>query len=205
MSRESALSPDESESFVLDPRPPSEAPHPRPDPLPCVIGVYLAVTLVGLALVWVRGGWVAVAGLAPGRAPAESLAWGLLIAVVTLALTAPPLAGARWMRRLGRLVRRFFAPITPGRAVVVGIASAVGEEVFFRGALQPWFGLPVTSVLFGALHVLPPIRRNWPWSVFAVVLGLGLGWAFERTESLLGPILAHALINAVNLHRCGRR
>lgn len=175
-----------------------------PDPLRCLVGVYAGLTVVGLGMVGVRGGWPAILQLGPGHAAGESLAWGLSIATLTLSGTALTLGRAQWMRRLGRLVRRVFAPITPGRAVVLGIASAVGEEVLFRGGLQPWLGLPATSVIFGALHLLPPLRRNWPWSVFATVLGFALGWAYQRTGSLLGPIVAHALINAVNLHRCGR-
>jgi membrane protease YdiL (CAAX protease family) len=50
--------------------------------------------------------------------------------------------------------------------VLVSVFSGVGEEAFFRGALQPELGLVATSVLFGALHVVTE-RRFFVWTVFS--------------------------------------
>lgn len=49
-----------------------------------------------------------------------------------------------------------------------------------------------TALLFGMLHV-----GVWPTPIPLFVLGLGLGWLAWRTQSLVGPIVLHALFNAV--------
>jgi len=57
--------------------------------------------------------------------------------------------------------------------LILAIAAGVGEELLFRGALQPVFGLGLTSVIFALVHV------QYGFSVFtlfilllAVILGL---------------------------------
>jgi membrane protease YdiL (CAAX protease family) len=83
---------------------------------------------------------------------------------------------------------------------VVGLAllSAVGEELLFRGVLQPGIGLLGQAALFGLLHQMPGPSR-WVWSLWATLVGLLLGAAFELTGTLTGPIVAHALVNGLNL------
>lgn len=76
--------------------------------------------------------------------------------------------------------------------------SGVGEEVFFRGALQPSFGLVPTSLLFGLLHIGPD-RRFFAWTPWALAMGFLLGGIYEATGSLGGCIVAHVAINYANL------
>jgi membrane protease YdiL (CAAX protease family) len=79
--------------------------------------------------------------------------------------------------------------------------APVAEEFIFRGMLYPlvkqcgwprlaWFGV---SFLFALIH--------WDAAAFAALflLALVLTWLYEKTDSLLAPITAHALFNAVNL------
>jgi len=172
---------------------------------PCLVAVYLLLAGVGLLLVWAHGGGPAAAGLFSGSGLAESLGAGAAVAVITLAGSHFGLTRLRWMRRLARLIRRFFGPLSTPRAAAIGLLTGVGEEVFFRAGLQPLIGLTLTSTIFGALHVLPPLRRNWPWTLFALAMGFLLGGIYEQTGNLAGPALAHSVINAVNLARIGRR
>lgn len=86
-----------------------------------------------------------------------------------------------------------------GAAVVAPIA----EETFFRGVAQTWLGkrlgrtwlaILLTSVLFGLVHAnvaytIPPL----------IVLGLMLGWLYEKTGALWTVILVHALFNLKTL------
>lgn len=89
-------------------------------------------------------------------------------------------------------------------ALLLALASGIGEELFFRGALQPAVGLVWASLAFGACHFLP--RRDLVlWSLYAVVTGFAFGWLFESTGHLLAPIAAHVLVNAVNLPRLAER
>ena len=89
-------------------------------------------------------------------------------------------------------------------ALLLAAASGLAEEMFFRGALQPRVGLVVASALFGVLHFAPR-RELLPWTVFAVVMGFVLGWLFAWSGSLLAPVIAHTVINAVNLPLLVRR
>ena len=42
-------------------------------------------------------------------------------------------------------------------------------------------------------------RARWVWAAWATVMGLLFGALMLATESLLGPIVAHAAINVANL------
>jgi hypothetical protein len=64
-------------------------------------------------------------------------------------------------------------------AVLTSIAAGVGEEVLFRGALQPRLGVVLTALLFGALHV----QYQIPGMLVIVFIGIGLGLVKERTST----------------------
>ncbi|HEV2436297.1 MAG TPA: type II CAAX endopeptidase family protein [Verrucomicrobiae bacterium] len=79
--------------------------------------------------------------------------------------------------------------------------APVAEEFIFRGMLYPaikqagwprlaWVGV---SFLFALIH--------WDAAAFLplFLLALVLTWLYEKTDSLLAPITAHAFFNAVNL------
>ncbi|HZC18452.1 MAG TPA: CPBP family intramembrane glutamic endopeptidase [Rubrobacteraceae bacterium] len=85
-----------------------------------------------------------------------------------------------------------------GDLVLVSVFSGVGEEAFFRGALQPALGLVAASILFGALHVGPD-RRYLAWTLWAVGAGFLFGFLYEWTGGLLAPAIAHVLHNAATL------
>jgi len=54
-------------------------------------------------------------------------------------------------------------------------------------------GVLASAVLFAALH-----SAVWPTPIPLFFLGVGLGWLALRTRSLIGPIVAHGLFNAVS-------
>jgi membrane protease YdiL (CAAX protease family) len=82
--------------------------------------------------------------------------------------------------------------------VLLSVMSGVGEEAFFRGALQPVLGIVATSLLFGALHV-GPHRKYLVWTLWAVGAGFLFGALYEWTGGLLAPATAHVLHNAATL------
>jgi membrane protease YdiL (CAAX protease family) len=128
------------------------------------------------------------------------LGLGLAVVLLTRALL-------RWSR-LGRELFDWFAgllgPLTAGQALLLAALSAAGEELLFRGAMQPSLGLWLTSLVFALLH-FPGRLRLWPWTLSAGLLGLGFGFIAERSAHLGGPLLAHFIINALNLAEVGRR
>lgn len=125
---------------------------------------------------------------------------------------------AEWARRLGREFGRTLGALSTTDALVFALASGIGEELFFRGFLQQlftdvifsgawadWAGLVCASIVFGLLHIGPDIKKFWPWTVMAVVLGAGFGWMYLYTGNVLAPIVAHFTINFFNLQSIGRK
>jgi membrane protease YdiL (CAAX protease family) len=88
--------------------------------------------------------------------------------------------------------------------VALALLSGFAEELFFRGAVQgSWGWLPAT-VLFALLHTGPgPAFRLW--TLFAAVAGLVLGALMIWRGNLLAPVVAHGLLNGINLGRLVRR
>jgi uncharacterized protein len=78
--------------------------------------------------------------------------------------------------------------------IAMSLLAAVPEEMLFRGAMQPAFGLIVTSIIFGALHSITPA-----YFIYATAAGLALGFAFEETSALWLPIAAHFAVDYVSL------
>lgn len=71
--------------------------------------------------------------------------------------------------------------LTTLQVVFLSICAGVGEEIFFRGALQPILGIWVTSIFFVAIHGYFSIK-DMRVNIFAVMLTLFialLGWASQ--------------------------
>ena len=88
--------------------------------------------------------------------------------------------------------------------IALALLSGFAEELFFRGAVQAAWGWPVATLLFALLHVGPGAAFR-SWTLFAALAGLVFAGLMEWRGSLLAPVLAHALVNAVNLGRLARR
>ncbi len=125
---------------------------------------------------------------------ALGLSFGALIAVLTR-LSVPRFA---WARNLHRELRPLARDVSTPGIVALALTSSLGEELLFRGLLQPWLGFWAQGILFGLLHQLAGSSR-WVWASWAMLVGLSFGAMFELTGSLAGPLAAHALINALNL------
>ena len=119
---------------------------------------------------------------------------GLLLVWASRGFTARSEAGRALADELSRLV----GPLGAGRTLALTAASALGEELLFRGALQPRVGWLAATLLFAAAHFVPtPKLRGW--APFALVAGAVFGALFALTGDLLAPVVAHALVNGLNL------
>lgn len=78
---------------------------------------------------------------------------------------------------------------------VVSVSASIGEEIFFRGALQPVFGLVPTSLFFALSHAQYTLT---PAALWIVVVSLVFGWLRQRT-STTSAIIAHFVYNFVPL------
>ncbi len=150
--------------------------------------------------IFVAPGFDAGSAWPAGQAIAAGLGLGLLLVALSAAWTAWLPSGRAVSEFLGQAIGR----VGIGQSTVLALASGVGEEMLFRGALQPELGLVIASIVFGLAHLVP----RWPiviWSLYAVAVGFVFGWAFELTGSLWVPVVAHTVVNGVNLPILSRR
>ncbi len=150
----------------------------------------------------------------------HSIAWQALDIALGFLATMPMVLGLLVMRRikrgpLGRLnavVDHFLIPLFAGCTVIqlasISIIAGIGEELLFRGVLQPlligWLGLAagliLASAVFGLLHAVTPT-----YAVLAGLIGLYFGWFAFARGNLLGPIIAHGLYDFLALIYLMRR
>jgi uncharacterized protein len=146
--------------------------------------------------------WCGLRGL-DVRLLGEGLGASALLGFVTAACTVSlGLLAYRVLPTLREISEELAPRLVDGAAstslVLVAIFSGVGEEAFFRGALQQEFGLVVASVLFGLAHIGPD-RRYLVWTAWAVLAGFVFGFVYEVSGGLLAPVLAHSGHNAATL------
>lgn len=74
-----------------------------------------------------------------------------------------------------------------GEWLILGLTSGVGEELLFRGAIQPAFGILPTAILFAVAHVQYDFS---PLMIFIFLLGVVLGLIRQRISTTTA-ILVH--------------
>jgi CAAX protease family protein len=123
---------------------------------------------------------------------------GLALAAVAIALSRVATARTVWGAALARSLGRLLGPLSGWESAALAALSGFAEEAFFRGALQPELGWGWATLLFGLAHFAPR-RELWPWTAFALLVGGLLGALYDWTGNLVAPVVAHAVINGVNL------
>lgn len=123
---------------------------------------------------------------------------GLALAAVAIVATRVVTVRFEWGRRLHRDLRPMASNLSLVHILLLAGFSSLGEELLFRGLFTPAIGVVLSAALFGLAHQIAGPSR-WVWVCWASVVGVGLGSVFAMTGSLVGPLLAHAVINSVNL------
>ena len=182
-------------------------------------------TLLVAELALVAPGLMALAlfGVAPrtglalhaldGRTAAISLAAGASLWAASLGLLEvqytlwhPPAGYLEQFRRIHEALRPHGFVDALLSMGAIAVAPAVCEELLFRGIVLPSLLRPLgpaaavlfSSVLFGVIHLDRTGSSLSLYRVpFAFVVGAGLGALRVRTGSLVSPVLAHALLNAI--------
>ncbi len=156
------------------------------------------LALLALAWAWTRGLALGWGDAGHGVTVGLGTAAGLAVANYALLRLGPDRWPVSSVRRVYRtLLRPLFARVDLPTILGVSIAAGVGEELFFRGAVQGEFGLIVASAAFGAAHV--GSVRYAGFGLWAGLIGALLGWLAEATGGLLAPIVAHAVYDALAL------
>ncbi|MGI6552258.1 MAG: CPBP family intramembrane glutamic endopeptidase [Bacillota bacterium] len=135
--------------------------------------------------------------LFPRRSWGEICLYGLAVAVAA----AVAVGG---VYRIFSPLRRSVAPVLhsmkeefvlPG-LLFMGIGSALGEEILFRGVLQPLLGIFVSSFIFGLLHTGGK-RALWGYGLAAFGIGMVFAHIYQISGELLIPVIAHGVYNGL--------
>jgi membrane protease YdiL (CAAX protease family) len=81
----------------------------------------------------------------------------------------------------------------PFGALLLGLCTGIGEEILFRGAIQPRFGILLTTLFWTALHT----QYELTWVIVGLILmGIMLG-LIRRYYGTTAAIITHAVYNAL--------
>jgi len=129
--------------------------------------------------------------------------WGLVILVILLFLAFDYTVLWVWQQLwpashtlVGDITTNLFGDlVSPLAVLAVSLSAGIGEELLFRGALQPCFGLVLTSLLFAIGHAHYGLS---PAMVEVFIVGLVLGLVRRRTNTT-ACIVIHAGYNFLDL------
>jgi membrane protease YdiL (CAAX protease family) len=160
-----------------------------------LVAVLIAIGTRGRLPIFLDDPWLP---LEPPRDVLYSTALGATLGALLAIGTRLSVPRFAWAKNLHLELRPFAKDVSSLGIVMLALTSSLGEELLFRGLLQPWLGLWLQALLFGLLHQMAGPSR-WVWAAWATLVGLLFGGIFELTGSLAGPIAAHALVNGLNL------
>lgn len=82
----------------------------------------------------------------------------------------------------------------------LSLFAGVGEELLFRGAIQPLLGIWLTSILFIGMHGYFKFKKTGHllFGMIMFTLSVGLGYIFE-IAGLVAAMAAHAVYDAIML------
>lgn len=153
-----------------------------------------------VAIVWAR--WIGLP--LPAGEIGPGILWGSaaagLLAVANLSLLR--WGGSVWpggaLRHVCEaIVRPLFEHVRLWQIVLVSALAGLGEELLFRGVIQPLTGLVAASVLFGAIHIGG--RTLIGYGIWAACIGALMGGLTLVTGGLTAAIVAHGLYDALAL------
>ncbi|MEM6447481.1 MAG: CPBP family intramembrane glutamic endopeptidase [Cyanobacteria bacterium J06642_2] len=158
-----------------------------------------AILLGAIAKVWLWLGNVRVLALSwNGVAIAQGLAVGICIVSLSQAVYYLWPAYKTSAETYMNVVLR---PLTWPDLVWLGLLPGLSEELLFRGVALAVLGvtpggIAISSLIFGSMHLLD--IEQWPYGVWATVVGVILGISVMMTGNLLVPIVAHIFANTVS-------
>jgi uncharacterized protein len=164
--------------------------------------IVIALTAVVLWLVtrlWMHLGAVT---LFPTRLSGAAFGVGVAVALLISGLSA--LVYRLWpeyRQSADYYVRLVVYPLALPDLLWLGLLPGLSEELLFRGVMLPefgrdWQGVALSSLCFGALHLSG--WKQWPYVLWATVVGGILGFSAVWSGNLLVPIVAHSLTNMIS-------
>lgn len=163
-----------------------------------VMGI-TAVILLIVAKVWQKLGNISILDL---QFNWQSLLWGGGLAAGIIAISS--IIYHLWpayRRSADMYLELVIKPLVWPDLIWLGLLPGLSEELLFRGIMLPalglnWTAVVLSSLVFGILHLSG--AQQWPYVIWATVVGFVLGYSALLTGNLLVPIIAHVLTNLVS-------
>lgn len=155
-----------------------------------------AIILLITAKIWQRIGGVDLLKI---DFTLEAVWQGMALAVaIILASTLVYRLWPAYRRSADTYLQMVLAPLLWIDLPWLGLLPGLSEELLFRGVILPSLGLNLTAVIlssliFGILHL--GSLEQWPYAVWATLVGVALGYTALVTGNLLVPVVAHILTN----------
>jgi membrane protease YdiL (CAAX protease family) len=155
-----------------------------------------AIVLLVVAKLWLKFGSVTLLSL---DFTVEGLLIGLGIGVGITAMSSVVYRlWSAYRKSADVYLNLVLKPLVLPDLIWLGLLPGMSEELLFRGVMLPAIGLNavgviISSLVFGVLHLSG--SQQWPYVVWATIVGLLLGFSAVGTGNLLVPIVAHVATN----------
>ncbi|CAD5976755.1 hypothetical protein PCC9214_04227 [Planktothrix tepida] len=155
-----------------------------------------AIVLLAIAKAWLHLSHVT---LLPVTFSGLSLGWGLGVGlIITIASFVMYRIWPAYSRSANTYLKLVLSPLLWPDLIWLGLLPGLSEELLFRGVMLSDLGLTplalvVSSIAFGVLHFSG--SQQWPYVIWAIIVGFLLGYSAIATGNLLVPIIAHIFTN----------
>ncbi len=181
----------------------SNSQNPEIEPLSRIqILIAMAVTsiiLFGVAKLWLYFGDLQ---LRPLTMTVETLGIGIALGFGLTGLSSIVYAvWATYRESADFYLAMVLKPLALPDVIWLGLLPGLSEELLFRGVMLPALGLDpigivLSSLCFGVLHMTNV--QQWPYAVWATLVGMLLAFTMVETGNLFIPIVAHITTNFVS-------
>ncbi|WP_413167318.1 CPBP family intramembrane glutamic endopeptidase [Capilliphycus salinus ALCB114379] len=158
-----------------------------------------ATLLFVVAKLWLSFGKVS---MLPVRFTPVDVALGVALGIgITIASSIIYRLWPAYSRSADLYLKLVLTPLLWPDLLWLGLLPGLSEELLFRGVMLAAFGLTpvgliISSICFGVLHFSG--SQQWPYVIWATVVGLILGYSAIATGNLFVPILAHIFTNFIS-------
>ncbi len=160
---------------------------------------FTAVILLLVAKLWEKFGSVQ---MLPLKFTTDAFVLGIAIAGgITIASSIVYRLWPAYRHSADYYLELILKPLLWPDLIWLGLLPGLSEELLFRGVMLSafglnWIALIVSSIAFGVAHFSG--SGQWPYVVWATIVGLGLGYSAIATGNLLIPIVAHIITNCLS-------
>ena len=136
-----------------------------------ILALYGSLALIAILVSAARGDVdiYRIEGVSTPLLMALSPVIGIALGLAVVFLSRLAVHRFDWARRLHNDFRQILGKLSYKEILVLAVASSVGEELLFRGALQPIVGVWAQAIVFALLHIGPGPGKKWAGAqIFAV-------------------------------------